>query len=88
MPTDPDNAAPFELYDPNRSDVDARARRILDKLSDRFGAVEIKDTGEEWCVRIIVGEGDDELPLAALGKTLGDAAERMQFVVASYEDEQ
>ena len=78
----------FQPYDRQTANYDERTCRVLNELEDRFGKVEIKQTDqEEWCVRVVVMDDTDELPLAALGKTLADAAERMRFVVAGYAEE-
>ena len=61
--------------------IEEDARQLLKKLEQRFGRVEISDMqehGGSWCVRIQVPDNlGDPLPLAALGSSLKDAAERL-----------
>ena len=66
--------------DETRGQFDPYTQSVLTKLLNAYGGVEfreIKDSSE-WCVRVtIVDELGEGLPLAALGETARDAAERM-----------
>lgn len=71
----------FSVFnDQTRGQFDTYTQRVMTKLADAYGTVEfreIKDSSE-WCVRVtIVDELGESLPLASLGETPRDAAERM-----------
>lgn len=73
----------FEPYtNAMRSTFDSPTQRALDQLYTRFQGVEVSDmtsTVGSWCVRVnhVSEEGADPLPLAAIGKTPQQAAERL-----------
>lgn len=66
--------------DETRDQFDAYTQSVMTKLANAYGSVEFREIIEtnEWCVRVkIVDEMGEGLPLAALGDTPRDAAERM-----------
>ena len=70
----------FFTYNENsKHQFDDFTQTLLAKLVDAYGKVELREIPEsgEWCVRIVVTEGEDQLPLAALGETSFDAAKRL-----------
>ena len=73
----------FEPYtNAMRSTFDPPTQRALDQLYTRFNGVQISDMTEtvgSWCVRVmhVSDEEADPLPLAAIGKTAQQAAERL-----------
>lgn len=70
----------FFTYDEaNRNDFDSDTQQRLDELVQHFGRVELKEVKEsaEWCVRVVSESGMGKLPLATLGSSLFEAAERL-----------
>lgn len=74
----------FTLYDEtSRTKIDLPTQRQLNELHRRFGRVEFrKIDSKSWCVRIVTDDReDDPLPLAAIGSSLYEAANRMLRIV-------
>lgn len=69
----------FHYNEDNRSQFDLVTQKQLAKLVQRFGEVELREINEskEWCIRVYVGATGEKLPLAALGDTAYEAAERL-----------
>ena len=78
----------FFVYDDStRSRFDLITQKQLNRVAAKFGKIELKELPEsrEWCIRVVIPDDDDEhLPLAALGDTAYEAAERMLRMVQSY----
>jgi len=79
----PPDSDGFEPYtNAMRSTFDGPTQCVLDQLYTRFQGVEVSDmtsSTRSWCVRVmhVTEEGADPLPLAAIGKTPRQAAERL-----------
>lgn len=76
----------FITYDEtSRPHIDLPTQRQLNELHRRFGTVEFREVdSKSWCVRIVTNDGtdgSDALPLAAIGSTLYEAANRMLRIV-------
>lgn len=75
----------FYRYDPAEQvpDWDEPTRNLLNDLRAQFERVEIKqmDATKEWCIRVAVEDGSQDLPFATIGRTLHQAAMRMKSVV-------
>ena len=74
----------FTLYDDDsRPSIDLPTQRQLNELHKRHGNVGFRqlESGEGWCVRIVMDSTDETLPLAAIGPSLHDAANRMLRIV-------
>ena len=69
----------FTYNDESKHQFDDFTQNLLAKLVEAYGSVELREIPEsgEWCARIVVSEGGDNLPLAALGETPFDAAKRL-----------
>lgn len=70
----------FVVYDhETRESFDERSRKLLDQLYAKFSHVEISDIScKKWCVRVIRQDKIGEpLPLAAIGNSPHQAAERL-----------
>lgn len=78
----------FQYTEANRSQFDLVTQKQLAKLVQRFGVVEMREIVEskEWCIRVNAGIDDEKLPLAALGDTAYDAAERLLRISQFRED--
>ncbi len=62
----------------NRDQFDQRTISDFELLQEKFGTVEFKSVSKsEKCVRIVADVGYLPTPLAALGKTYAEAAERL-----------
>lgn len=77
----------FFVYDQQtRTKFDSATQKQLDRLAEKYQAVEIKEivASSEWCVRIVVaadGNADERLRLASLGDTAYTAAIRLSRMV-------
>lgn len=70
----------FVVYDhSSRNTFDDRSRQLMDQLHAKFQHVEFNDVeGKKWCVRVVRSTDlVEQLPLAAIGKTPHQAAERL-----------
>ena len=66
--------------DETSGQFDPYTQNVLTKLADAYGLVEFREitASNEWCIRVSIrDELGESLPLAALGETPRDAAERM-----------
>ena len=80
----------FQYNDESRSKFDLVTQKQLNKLAQKFGSVELREitTSKEWCVRIVTEDDGESLPLAALGDTPYDAAERLLRISQFRDDAQ
>ena len=79
----------FMPYDEStRVDFDLPTRSRLNELRTKFGEVEFRCIGpQEFCVRITSKIGGLEIPMAAIGETVYDAAaERLMRVTQTTEE--
>ena len=83
----------FVVYDDERREtLGTQARRSLDQLRERFDRVEFYGiSDQQWCVRVVrvvrVNGLPAPLPLAAIGKSLQHAAERLWRMSTFYEQD-
>ena len=64
------------------NELDMRTRSALNEVKVRYGRVEIRDVKNgDWCVRIVTEIGGMNVPMAALGPNLHDAAIRLLQVM-------
>ena len=72
----------FTLFGPkNRQQFEPRELEYLDQLQEKYGEVEFKSISQkERCIRITAEIGGLPTPLASIGKTFGEAAERMILI--------
>lgn len=69
----------FTAYnDANRTEFDLPTRKQLDELSRIYHQVEFRTISEEEaCIRVALYDDHDETPIAVIGKTYFDAANRL-----------
>ena len=70
-----------EYSEANYAGLDMSTRSALNELEVRFGRVEIRELDGECCVRIMTEVGGMEVPMAAIGNTIRDAATRLLQVL-------
>lgn len=78
----------YPYTDQNRDQFNLATQKQLNLLLKRFGRVEIREIEKtkEWCVRIVAGAEGERLPLAALGPSVYEAAERLTRI-SQFRDE-
>ena len=69
----------FTFNDATSNQFDEPAQKLLRTLAEVHGTVELRELTEtnEWCVRVVTDYEGDKLPLAALGDTPFEAANRL-----------
>lgn len=73
----------------NRDQFEPRLVSLFEELQVKFGEVEFKSVdSQKKCVRVHAKIGYLDTPLAALGDTLQDAAERLLVMTKEIEDGQ
>jgi hypothetical protein len=75
----------FPYDEDSRLQFDESTQAVLDRLATAYGLVEVREiaTSNEWCVRVtIIDDTGEKLPLAALGDTVRDSAERLVRICA------
>ena len=74
----------FKYTEKTCNQFDQRTQAILDELVARFGIVELNQVRDssEWCVRVMCFAPDGEqFPLAAIGASAFNAAQRLLRMV-------
>lgn len=70
----------------NRDQFEPQLISLFEELQVKFGAVEFKSVdAQKKCVRVHANIGQLETPLAALGGTLQEAAERLLVMTKELE---
>lgn len=79
----------FTVFGPeNRAQFDPRTIECFEQLLEKFGEVEFRSiTKTEKCVRIVAEIGYLPTPLAALGASFQQAAERLVCVTKGINEE-
>lgn len=74
----------FKPYDPESSDLyDVPTRRRLAELREKYGLVELKKIDEESvCVRITAEITGLSVPMAAIGSSVHEAADRLLRIMS------